>query len=190
MRTEIARGLDLEANRFDIEPEITAKLLRAGHTIVELPGSFRAAQPRPGQEDRLARRLPGDLRPLQAALALMAERGAALGMTRDRVPAAAALVVAIAVALVGVVKGTWAVGGSDSSCYALDGRRLCQRRLATEIVDSRRPRHGRTRLERWLPRDSSRRQTKPARRRRFARRDSRSCWRRFDGWAGLTASSS
>ena len=49
----------------------------------------------------------------------MAERGAALGMTRDRVPAAAAVVVAIAVALVGVVKGTWAVGGSDSSCYAL-----------------------------------------------------------------------
>ena len=37
MRTGIARGLQLESNRFDIEPEITAKLLRAGHTIVELP---------------------------------------------------------------------------------------------------------------------------------------------------------
>jgi hypothetical protein len=37
MRTHVARGLVLEANRFDIEPEITAKLLRAGHAIVELP---------------------------------------------------------------------------------------------------------------------------------------------------------
>jgi glycosyltransferase involved in cell wall biosynthesis len=40
MRTELARGLELEANRFDIEPEITAKLLRAGHTIVERPVHF------------------------------------------------------------------------------------------------------------------------------------------------------
>jgi len=37
MRTSIARGLALESNRFEIEPEITAKLLRAGHQIVELP---------------------------------------------------------------------------------------------------------------------------------------------------------
>ncbi len=40
MRTDVARGLELEANRFDIEPEITAKLLRAGHSIVELPVRF------------------------------------------------------------------------------------------------------------------------------------------------------
>jgi glycosyltransferase involved in cell wall biosynthesis len=40
MRSEVARALELEANRFDIEPEITAKLLRAGHTIVELPVRF------------------------------------------------------------------------------------------------------------------------------------------------------
>lgn len=40
MRTEVARALELEANRFDIEPEITAKLLRAGHQIVELPVGF------------------------------------------------------------------------------------------------------------------------------------------------------
>jgi glycosyltransferase involved in cell wall biosynthesis len=40
MRTEVARALRLEANRFDIEPEITAKLLRAGHGIVELPVRF------------------------------------------------------------------------------------------------------------------------------------------------------
>jgi len=35
MRTDVARSLQLEANRFDIEPEITVKLLRAGHRIVE-----------------------------------------------------------------------------------------------------------------------------------------------------------
>jgi glycosyltransferase involved in cell wall biosynthesis len=40
MRTDVARALQLEANRFDIEPEITAKLLRAGHDIVERPVRF------------------------------------------------------------------------------------------------------------------------------------------------------
>ena len=41
MRTDVARSLGLEANRFDIEPEITAKLLRRGHRIVELPVHFQ-----------------------------------------------------------------------------------------------------------------------------------------------------
>lgn len=40
MRASIARTLELEANRFDIEPEITAKLLRAGHRIIERPVRF------------------------------------------------------------------------------------------------------------------------------------------------------
>ena len=40
MEREIAQSLRLESNRFDIEPEITAKLLRAGHTILELPIRF------------------------------------------------------------------------------------------------------------------------------------------------------
>jgi glycosyltransferase involved in cell wall biosynthesis len=40
MRTEVARSLALESNRFDIEPEITAKLLRAGHGIIERPVTF------------------------------------------------------------------------------------------------------------------------------------------------------
>ena len=40
MEREIAVSLNLESNRFDIEPEITAKLLRAGHRIVELPIQF------------------------------------------------------------------------------------------------------------------------------------------------------
>jgi glycosyltransferase involved in cell wall biosynthesis len=40
MTRDIAQSLNLESNRFDIEPEITAKLLRAGHTILELPIRF------------------------------------------------------------------------------------------------------------------------------------------------------
>jgi glycosyltransferase involved in cell wall biosynthesis len=40
MTTEIARSLQLESNRFEIEPEISAKLLRAGHRIFELPVRF------------------------------------------------------------------------------------------------------------------------------------------------------
>lgn len=40
MRTEIARSLGLTADRFEIEPEITARLLRRGHRILELPIQF------------------------------------------------------------------------------------------------------------------------------------------------------
>jgi glycosyltransferase involved in cell wall biosynthesis len=40
MTREVAQSLNLESNRFDIEPEITAKLLRAGHRIHELPIRF------------------------------------------------------------------------------------------------------------------------------------------------------
>ncbi|MFN8534314.1 MAG: glycosyltransferase family 2 protein [Dehalococcoidia bacterium] len=36
----VALDLDLECNRFDLEPEITAKLLRRGHTIHEVPISY------------------------------------------------------------------------------------------------------------------------------------------------------
>ena len=40
MRTEVARSLELDANRFDIEPQITARVLRRGHRIHELPVKF------------------------------------------------------------------------------------------------------------------------------------------------------
>jgi glycosyltransferase involved in cell wall biosynthesis len=42
MRREIALSLDLECRGFDVEAEITAKLLRAGHTIHELPIRYTA----------------------------------------------------------------------------------------------------------------------------------------------------
>jgi glycosyltransferase involved in cell wall biosynthesis len=40
MRVEVARSLALTADRFDIEPQITARLLRQGHRIHELPVRF------------------------------------------------------------------------------------------------------------------------------------------------------
>ena len=58
MRTPIARALGLTADRFDIEPEITARLLKAGHRIVERPVRFtprsRAAGKKIGWRDGVA----------------------------------------------------------------------------------------------------------------------------------------
>ncbi|MEP7356479.1 MAG: glycosyltransferase family 2 protein, partial [Anaerolineales bacterium] len=42
MRREVALGLALECRRFDVEVEITAKLIRAGYTIHELPIQYTA----------------------------------------------------------------------------------------------------------------------------------------------------
>lgn len=40
MLTSIARSLQIECNRFDLEPEITAKILRQGYRIEEVPISY------------------------------------------------------------------------------------------------------------------------------------------------------
>ena len=40
MRADIAHSLKLDASRFEIEPQITARLLRGGHHIHELPVHF------------------------------------------------------------------------------------------------------------------------------------------------------
>ena len=40
MRADVVRSLTLTADRFDIEPEITAKLLLGGHRILERPARF------------------------------------------------------------------------------------------------------------------------------------------------------
>ena len=54
MRADVARSLKLDANRFDIEPQITARLLRAGHRIHELPVKSRSSLASAGEEDRVA----------------------------------------------------------------------------------------------------------------------------------------
>ena len=40
MRTEIIRSLNLESNDFRLEPEITAKVLKRGHRILEVPITY------------------------------------------------------------------------------------------------------------------------------------------------------
>ena len=62
MRGDVARALTLSADRFDIEPEITARLLLGGHRIVERPVRFDGAVADGRQEDALARRLDGTAR--------------------------------------------------------------------------------------------------------------------------------
>jgi glycosyltransferase involved in cell wall biosynthesis len=52
MRADIARALPLSADRFDIEPEITARLLRGGHRIVERPVRFEARSRAAGKKMR------------------------------------------------------------------------------------------------------------------------------------------
>ena len=42
MRTDIFRSLGLRCRGFDIEPEITGKLLAQGHRIYEVPVRYRA----------------------------------------------------------------------------------------------------------------------------------------------------
>ncbi|HWW10661.1 MAG TPA: glycosyltransferase family 2 protein [Candidatus Acidoferrales bacterium] len=42
MPREVALGLDLEARGFELEPEITAKVLRMGHRIYEVPVEYAA----------------------------------------------------------------------------------------------------------------------------------------------------
>jgi hypothetical protein len=52
LRREVLDGLRLRCVGFDFEPEITAKLLRAGHRIVEVPIGY---QPRRVDEGKKVR---------------------------------------------------------------------------------------------------------------------------------------
>jgi hypothetical protein len=50
MPLEIARALALQANGFELEPEITAKLLRLGHRIFEVPITYTARSREEGKK--------------------------------------------------------------------------------------------------------------------------------------------
>jgi glycosyltransferase involved in cell wall biosynthesis len=52
MRVEVARSLNLSAQRFDIEPEITARLLQRGHRIHEVAVRYDARSRRQGKKIR------------------------------------------------------------------------------------------------------------------------------------------
>jgi len=47
---EVLEGLTIESNRFDFEPEITAKVLRRGHRIYEVPISYAGREPHEGKK--------------------------------------------------------------------------------------------------------------------------------------------
>jgi glycosyltransferase involved in cell wall biosynthesis len=55
-RSDIIKGLTLRSTRFEFEPEVTAKLLRSGHKIVEIPIFYR---PRSVQEGKTISWLDG-----------------------------------------------------------------------------------------------------------------------------------
>jgi glycosyltransferase involved in cell wall biosynthesis len=50
MPVELARGLNLEARGFELEPEITAKVLRSGYQIYEVPISYSARSREEGKK--------------------------------------------------------------------------------------------------------------------------------------------
>jgi glycosyltransferase involved in cell wall biosynthesis len=50
IRTSVLRSLDLHANGFTIEPEITARLVRQGERIFEVPVSYRARSDAEGKK--------------------------------------------------------------------------------------------------------------------------------------------
>ena len=83
MRTEVARALELEANRFDIEPEITAKLLRAGHRIVERPVRFEPRSRAQGKKIGWRDGVQAIAVLLKHRWPLMADRGAARPCARS-----------------------------------------------------------------------------------------------------------
>jgi len=50
MQLDVARSLDLRASGFELEPEITAKLLRLGHRIFEIPVTYAARSREEGKK--------------------------------------------------------------------------------------------------------------------------------------------
>ena len=42
MKKQVAKGLKLKSNRFDIEPEITAKILKKKFKVIEIPINYKA----------------------------------------------------------------------------------------------------------------------------------------------------
>jgi glycosyltransferase involved in cell wall biosynthesis len=50
MQTDLFRSLDLKSRGFDIEPEITARLLRRGERIYEIPVSYSARRTEDGKK--------------------------------------------------------------------------------------------------------------------------------------------
>lgn len=52
-RKKVLKNLNLKANRFDFEPEITCKLLRNGYKIVEIPIAYRSRSYEEGKKIKM-----------------------------------------------------------------------------------------------------------------------------------------
>lgn len=63
MPTPVMRSLNLQTNRFDIEPEITAKLARAGYRIEQVPIKYQ-----PRSQDKKLRPVREGIRALRALI--------------------------------------------------------------------------------------------------------------------------
>lgn len=51
-KSDVIKGINLKAERFDFEPEVTAKLIKKGHSIVEVPVSYRGRSYEDGKKIR------------------------------------------------------------------------------------------------------------------------------------------
>jgi hypothetical protein len=125
MRTEVATSLDLEANRFDLEPEITAKILLQGRRIMELPISFQARSRSAGKKMRWR-----DGTQALAVLAGLWWRARAKGGGRTRKGTLIGLLPAVLAFAIGAWWNTFAAGGSDSHCYLGQARLFAQGRTS------------------------------------------------------------
>ena len=126
MRTEVATSLDLEANRFDLEPEITAKILLQGYRITELPIRFQARSRSAGKKMRW--------RDGTQALAMLTGlwwRGRVnRGRGQKRTGTSIGLLAAVLAFGTGAWWNTFAAGGSDSHCYLGQARLFAQGRTS------------------------------------------------------------
>ena len=82
--TELLRSFNLECSRFDMEPEITAKVTRSGYPILEVPISYHPRPPGEGGK-KLSARKDG----LPALMALLRYRTWQPPLGRAHFPAAA-----------------------------------------------------------------------------------------------------
>jgi glycosyl transferase family 2 len=126
MRADVAASLDLEANRFELEPEITAKILLRGYRIKELPIRFEPRSRSAGKKMRWR-----DGTQALAVLTRLWWRGRA---NRGRPGTGNGTPIGLLAAVIALAIGAWwntfAAGGSDSHCYLGQARLFAQGRTS------------------------------------------------------------
>ena len=126
MRVEVAASLGLEANRFELEPEITAKILLRGYRITELPIRFEARSRSAGKKMRWR----DGTQALAVLTRLWWRGGANRGGGGTRNGTRIGLLAAVIAFAMGSWWNTFAAGGSDSHCYLGQARLFAQGRTS------------------------------------------------------------